>query len=195
MWALWRVHDVFEAGTLLDGNGIPKPGPNRALPDGEIERGTPIPAIVPLPTLAMAPMPARVELTDLSPWFGEPVGQGRRVKVLPETEPGPDGKPVYKNPGYPFFIPGVAGHRSPHPPLGFAWLEDPKTGNPVLDGDKKIPLDGGLPRHLVLDGTITKEFHTRWDFTKDFVVLDKQGNLQPGGGLQAYKLPEEGTPV
>jgi hypothetical protein len=202
MWALWRVHDVFEAGTLLDGNGIPKPGPNRVLPDGEIERGTPIPAIVPLPTLAMAPMPARVELTDLSPWYGEPIGQGRRVEVLPETEPGtnivikdPDGKPVFKNPGYPFFIPGVAGHRSPHPPLGFAWLEDPKTGNPVLDGDKKISLDGGLPRHLVLDGTITKEFQTRWDFTKDFVVLDKQGKLQAGGGLQAYRLPEEGTPV
>src|SRR5271157_4495461 len=112
MWALWRVHDVFEAGTVLDEKGIPVAGVNRALPDGEIERGTPIPAIVPLPTLAMAPMPAKVELTDLSPWYGKPVGQGRRVNVLPETEPGtdvvmkgPDGKPVYKNPGYPFFIP------------------------------------------------------------------------------------------
>jgi hypothetical protein len=217
MWALWRVHDVFEQGTMLDEHGIPVPGVNRALPDGEIERGTPIPAIVPLPTLAMAPMPAKVELTDLSPWFGNPIGQGRRVHVLPEREPDKDaqgnvkknakgetlyvdkkdadGKPVYKNPGYPFFIPGVSGHRSPHPPLGFAWLEDPKTGEPILNDGKKIFLDGGLPRHLVLDGTITKEFQTRWDFTKDFVVLDKQGNLQPGGGLQAFKLPEEGTPI
>ncbi|HKV36256.1 MAG TPA: hypothetical protein VJP89_18100, partial [Pyrinomonadaceae bacterium] len=56
MWELWRSHDVFEPGTVLDGDGIPVKGA-RALPDGEIGRGTPTPAIVPLPTLAMAPMP------------------------------------------------------------------------------------------------------------------------------------------
>jgi hypothetical protein len=194
MWALWRVHDVFEEGTVLDEHGIPVAGVNRALPDGEIERGTPIPALVPMPTLAMAPMPAKVELTDLAPW-APGKGQGRRVYVHPEKEPDADGKPVYKNPGYPFFIPGVSGHRSPHPPLGFAWLEDPNTGKPLLNDGKKIFLDGGLPRHLVLDGKVVKEFQTRWDFTKDFVKLDKLGELQPGGGLDAFRLPEEGTPV
>ncbi|MGZ8846354.1 MAG: copper oxidase, partial [Pyrinomonadaceae bacterium] len=56
MWELWRSHDVFEAGTQLDANGIPVPGA-RALPDGEIIAGTPTPAIVPLPTIAMAPLP------------------------------------------------------------------------------------------------------------------------------------------
>ena len=56
MWELWRSHDVFEAGTVLDANGRPVAGA-RALPDGEILAGTPTPAIVPLPTLAMAPMP------------------------------------------------------------------------------------------------------------------------------------------
>ncbi|HTG86324.1 MAG TPA: hypothetical protein VL907_04800, partial [Pyrinomonadaceae bacterium] len=56
MWELWRAHDVFEAGTVLDAKGVPVPG-SRALPDGEILAGTPTPAIVPLPTLAMAPMP------------------------------------------------------------------------------------------------------------------------------------------
>jgi hypothetical protein len=56
MWELWRAHDVFEAGTVLDANGIPIAGA-RALPDGEIIAGTPTPALVPLPTLAMAPMP------------------------------------------------------------------------------------------------------------------------------------------
>jgi hypothetical protein len=56
MWELWRSHDVFEAGTVLNSNGIPVAGA-RALPDGEIIAGTPTPAIVPLPTLAMAPMP------------------------------------------------------------------------------------------------------------------------------------------
>jgi len=47
MWELWRVHDVFEAGT-----------PDRRLPDAEIAGGTPNPAVVPLPTRAMAPMPS-----------------------------------------------------------------------------------------------------------------------------------------
>jgi hypothetical protein len=56
MWELWRAHDVFESGTVLDANGRPVAG-SRALPDGEIIAGTPTPALVPLPTLAMAPMP------------------------------------------------------------------------------------------------------------------------------------------
>jgi hypothetical protein len=56
MWELWRSHDVFEAGTVLNANGIPVAGA-RALPDGEITAGTPTPALVPVPTLAMAPMP------------------------------------------------------------------------------------------------------------------------------------------
>ena len=56
MWELWRAHDVFESGTVLNSSGIPVAGA-RALPDGEILAGTPTPAIVPLLTLAMAPMP------------------------------------------------------------------------------------------------------------------------------------------
>ncbi|MEA2206561.1 MAG: manganese oxidase [Blastocatellia bacterium] len=55
MWELWRSHDVFEEGTQLDG-GVPINGA-RALPDGEIAAGTPIPALVPIPHYAMAPMP------------------------------------------------------------------------------------------------------------------------------------------
>jgi len=193
MWALWRVHDVFEEGTKLDPDGKPTTGINRALPDGEIEVGTPIPAIVPLPTLAMAPMPAKVQLTDLSPWKpGE--GKGRRVEVIAEGT-GPDGKKIYKNPGYPFFIPGVSGHRPPHPPLDFAWVEDPATRVPILDGKDKIYLDGGLPRHMVLDGQVVKEFHTRWDFSKD-TALRKDGKIVPGvGSLTAMQVPEDGTPV
>ncbi len=67
--------------------------------------------------------------------------------------------------------------------------------DPSNNNKGKIYLDGGLPRHLVLDGKIVNEFQTRWDFTKDFVALDKQGNLQPGGGLDAFRLPADGTPV
>ncbi|MFE8595492.1 copper oxidase [Archangium violaceum] len=46
MWALWRVHDVFEAGTK-----------DRHLPDGEISEGTPNPAVIPIPQRAMPPLP------------------------------------------------------------------------------------------------------------------------------------------
>ena len=62
MWSLWRVHDVFEAGTKLDSYGVPVADWNRALPDGEIANGTPIPAVVPMPTLAMAPIPIRTRI-------------------------------------------------------------------------------------------------------------------------------------
>ncbi len=56
MWELFRVHDVFEAGTKLDVNGRPI-ATARKLPDAEIAAGTPIPALVPIPTIAMALMP------------------------------------------------------------------------------------------------------------------------------------------
>lgn len=148
MWALYRVHDVFEAGTELDASGRPKPGA-RALPDGEISLGTPIPAVVPVPLMAMAPMPAKVRIVD---------GQAR---VIGEGHP-----------GYPFFVPGVAGHRAPHPPMDFA--KDLKTGE---------VLDGGLPRHLVQSATVINEQHTPLDWSKDL------------GTMVAYRLPEEGTAV
>ena len=94
MWELWRVHDVFEAGTVMDNNGRPAQG-SRALPDGEIAAGTPIPGLVPLPTIAMAPMP------------------GAAVSIA-------KGQVAIKgagNPGFPFFVPAQAGHRPPKPPL------------------------------------------------------------------------------
>ncbi len=151
MWALHRVHDVFEEGTELietgEGKGKPKPGA-RALPDGEIAAGTPIPAVVPLPTLPMAPMPAKVEIEN---------GQ---VKVVGKG-----------NPGYPFFVPGIAGHRAPHPPLDFAIGSDGK------------PLDGGLPRHVILDAKVTRHKETPTDFTKDM------------DNIKAVELPEDGTDV
>jgi hypothetical protein len=113
MWEMWRSHDVFEAGTVLDGNGRPAAG-SRALPDGEIAAGTPIPGLVPLPTIAMAPMPTAQFM------------------------------------GFPFYIPGVAGHRPPHPPLD------------TID-------DGGLPRHVITGG-VAESVETRLDFSKEILV-------------------------
>ena len=146
MWALFRVHDVLELGTPLDTDGKPRAG-SRALPDAEILAGTPIPGLVPLPTRAMAPLPAAVHIDK---------GQ---VKV---TGAG--------NPGYPFFVPGVAGHRAPHPPNDFA----------VENG---VALNGGLPRHLITGGTITVDKYTQTDFTKEM------------GRINAIELPEQGTPT
>ncbi|HSU15686.1 multicopper oxidase domain-containing protein [Longimicrobium sp.] len=115
MWGLWRNHDVFEGGTVLDASGRPAAGA-RALPDGEIAVGTPIPAVVPMPTYALAPLP-----TDSVP-------------------------------GYPFYIPGVAGHRPPQPPMDLAF-------------------DGGLRRHVVTGGVATFPALNTRDFSKHDSLL------------------------
>ena len=137
MWGMWRVHDVLETGTVLDKTGRPAIG-SRALPDGEIAKGTPIPAVVPIPTIPMAPMP-QAQATIVN---GQIVISGTG------------------NPGFPFFIPGIAGHRPPHPPLD------------TID-------DGGLPRHIIVGGTFI-EHHTRLDFTKELITADAH-HLPEGG--------------
>ncbi len=64
MWELWRVHDVFESGLHLgqwSSESLPGKTLNpqsRSLPDAEIVGGTASPALVPLPGLALAPMPS-----------------------------------------------------------------------------------------------------------------------------------------
>jgi len=141
MWELWRSHDVFEAGTVLDANGRPAAN-SRALPDAEILAGTPIPAIVPMPTLAMAPMPqAQAKIVN-----GQVVITGAG------------------NPGYPFFVPAVAGHRPPHPPMD------------TID-------DGGLPRHIITNGT-TQHFETRLDFDKTLLTAVAQQVPENGTAVE-----------
>ncbi len=208
MWSLWRVHDVLESGTKLDGEGRPLPSWNRALPDGEIVLGTPIPAVVPMPTLAMAPIPARVRLSTAADDYPLPIGPtakfdslaGRRAIVEPIPMAAAS-SPEYRNPGFPFFVPGVAGHRAPHPPLDFAWKEG-SDGAPILNADgTRQYLDGGLPRHQALGGETVRELHTRWDFSKDFIAYsteDKKAQTDAtviAGSLVAFQLPEDGTAV
>ncbi|HKP12626.1 MAG TPA: hypothetical protein VJZ91_10965, partial [Blastocatellia bacterium] len=98
MWALWRVHDVFESGTELDNQGRPVAGWNRALPDGEITAGTPIPALVPMPTLPMAPIGARVKVVPV---------KVDSTTVGYATEADNADPNLANGPGYPFFVPGV----------------------------------------------------------------------------------------
>jgi len=136
MWELWRVHDAFEAGTALTTGGIPT-STSRKLPDGEIAAGTPIPALIPLPGLALPLMP----------------------------------NATFQ--GYPFYIPGVAGHRPPHPPLD------------TVD-------DGGLPRHIIVGGQVAhhEEKLPAFDLNKARLDFDKtlitaQANAIPEGGTES----------
>ena len=152
MWGMWRVHDVLERGTELDAEGRPAAG-SRALPDGEILAGTPIPAIVPLPTKAMAPLPqAQVSIVN---------GQ---IQINGTG-----------NPGYPFFVPGVAGHRPPKPPLDT--IED-----------------GGLPRHVIVGGT-SSEVHTRLNFNKVLETADARALPESGTAVEdaAMRFHEQRT--
>ncbi len=173
MWELWRIHDTFEAGTRLAVSGagfheIPfalqdgQPAapvidqatgaittPVRALPDGEIVAGTPIPALVPLPGKPLAPTPGRVAVV---PKVEGSVTLGSNARVdRTDTDPAavhatlnPTG---LKNPGFPFWIAGIestVGQRPPTPPLDMAR----DAANPANGG-----WDGGLPRHA-LDGYV-----------------------------------------
>ncbi|TLP65360.1 MULTISPECIES: manganese-oxidizing multicopper oxidase MnxG [Pseudomonas] len=226
MWAMWRVHDVFEPGTRLavsgegeDGfhttpfalrSGKPAPGA-RALPDGEIIAGTPIPAIVPLPGKAMAPMPGKVSVVpklgtrvpepheDAPQEGAEPVAAPVAVGSLAlvdrsESNRNADGS--LKNPGYPFWIGGMessVGQRPPTPPLD---MLDPALARQLKDSGKALwanldpnqvdGWDGGLGRHA-LDGVsaggeaVTTT--TKLDFSK---LVHK---------AKPIYLPEEGTEV
>ena len=80
MWAMWRTHDTFESGSFVypegttvssvDVSGQPVPGA-RALPDGEMIAGAPAPAIVPMPTLPMAPLPAYAQIQTVLPPYAK----------------------------------------------------------------------------------------------------------------------------
>ncbi len=183
MWGMWRSHDVFEAGTDLAKD--PTRDFARALPDGELLKGTPIPAIVPLPTIAMAPLPARVKICPVDrSWNGS--------QVLPQGDACPpanaaalSGEAAFIasadfaagiNPGYPFFMPGIAGQRAPHPPMSY-------PPDPAAPAGQTASLDGGLARHVALAGEVSNDHSNAWDFSKD---LDK---------LTALQLPEAGTPL
>lgn len=69
--------------------------------------------------------------------------------------------PTATVPGYPFFNPAVAGHRPPKPPLD------------TID-------DGGLPRHIITDGTFSHK-ETPLDFSKKLLTA------------VAEEIPEDGT--
>ena len=195
MWELWRVHDTFEQGTLLtvdvpgtpeNEGGFPVPGA-RALPDGEIVNGSPIPGLVPIPTNAMPPMPdaaATIVASDLngdgtmdSSQFDAngdgtaDIFQAGDLTAAPAT-----------NPGYPWFTPGLMGHRPPTPALDLADV----NGDGIID-------DGGLPRHIVTSGPDEDNLgHAGAPIEMYVSRLDFNKILHEASAIQ---LPEGGTAV
>jgi hypothetical protein len=175
MWGLWRTHDVFERGTKLDENGRPVAGA-RAYPDGEIKTGTPIPAVVPLPAKPMAPMPNAA--TGIRPYDLNGDGTADSGQVDADGNGTPDVAEKFatapaKNPGFPLFVAGVAGHRPPTAPLDMV----------DVNGDGRVE-DGGLPRHVIVGGT-ARQFQTRLDFDKE--LLKAKVVYVPEGGTPAEK--------
>jgi hypothetical protein len=145
MWYHIRIKDVFERGTVLAVSGdVGDPqNPNldsgfhsnpwdlrsgkpaagaRALPDGELPDGVPIPAIVPLPGKAMPPMPAKVTvaavdrgdfgvLSGRRPPNGLGQGPDSSQAVILDWDEVSGGDGIFgngndKTPGFPFWLAG-----------------------------------------------------------------------------------------
>ena len=124
MWELWRVHDVFE-----DGN-------DRGLYD---------------PARPAGPQnnPRWRRLPD-----AEVAGGTESPAVVPIPGQALAPLPSASFAGYPFYIPGQAGHRPPQPPLDMdvtAAGYDPASG---IEPDAASVVNGGLPRHIVTGGTL-----------------------------------------
>ncbi len=120
----------------------------RRLPDGLLGAGTdPVTGAV----AGGTPIPAVVPLP------------GQAMPPRPDYQAG--------FPGYPFFIPGAAGHRAPQPPLDLAE-------------------NAGLPRHVVMSGT--RDFPGGKDVPSQFGKGDLEAKLTQ---LNLKLLPDEGTPL
>ena len=150
MWELWRTHDALEDGT-------------RTLPDGQLEEGLslkPAQWSTEAARLADAAKKRRGTSTTKGPrvWNNDAVDPaaegtpipglipvpGQAAPLLPTYDELPNGTLQAGFPGYPFYIAGEVGHRAPQAPLDIA--VDNET-------DGKKLRDGGLGRHVIVDGT------------------------------------------
>lgn len=241
MWELWRIHDVYETGTRLqvsgddyhtnphdlfdgtpalhpdagkDGSNIPAFARMRALPDGEILDGTPIPAVVPLPGKALPLMPGEVVVVqkNANPGVDDDPNQDGIQDLF-------DSSQAYvvertRNPGYPFWIGGVecgpdpnscelgvVGQRAPTPPLDMlteTQAASLRASNPDLfgklndvTGDANGGWDGGLPRHS-LDGFLAAGGRIPTVF---FQEQSKLSFYKEVFKAKPVWLPEEGTDI
>ncbi|SEP61847.1 hypothetical protein SAMN04244573_00192 [Azotobacter beijerinckii] len=203
MWSMWRTHDVFEEGTRLEvseegrngfhdepfelRSGLPAEGA-RALPDGEIVAGTPIPGKVRV-VAKIGHGPSDDDDDD----EGRVVGSVARVD-RGEANRNADG--TLKNPGFPFWIAGLedsVGQRPPTPPLD---MLDRAKAQALRDSGKALWANidpaqaggwsGGLPRGTLDGWSAGGEAHvitSALDFSK---TVEK---------ARPIYFPEEGTEV
>lgn len=120
----------------------------RRLPDGELGEGT-------------------------NPWSGATAGGTPIPALVPLPRQAQPPAPDYlaSLPGYPFFIPGIAGHRAPQPPWDLAE-------------------DAGLPRHVVTGGS--RAFPGGDTALSQFGAGDLRLALT---SLNLKILPDRGTPL
>jgi hypothetical protein len=121
---------------------------------------------VPLPALTLAPIPARVSIQSVR----ETAPNGQKVERHNVVVDADDLKAGLQ-PGYPFYVPGIAGQRWPHPPMRYAPQFDANEDQVEIAGEKQR-LDGGLPRNVVVaEPAAAYEKQNCWDFSKDSDVL------------------------
>ena len=133
MWELWRVHDTFEDGNYGGVYDPTKPaGPNndprwRNLPDAEVV------------TDAKAGVKGGIESPAVVPIPGFALAPAPSAAFA----------------GYPFYIPGKAGHRPPQPVLDMDVVDNGYNQSDfTAEPDPAKIVNGGLPRHVVTDGTL-----------------------------------------
>ncbi|HET9594535.1 MAG TPA: hypothetical protein VFP65_03090 [Anaeromyxobacteraceae bacterium] len=195
----WALQDGTPAAAAVDASGKVT-ARARALPDGEVVAGTPIPALLPLPGKPMAVMPGKVTVVAKPLQVKDGLtGQLRPggSNILVDRSDVDAGLVTFcaanpadvrctlnpkrsKNPGYPMWIGGMeatVGNRPPTPPLDMAARGvDPRNGG----------WDGGLPRHSLQGyaaGGAAVSTVTRLDMNKE---LRK---------ARAYWVPEDGNDV
>ncbi|HSM31976.1 MAG TPA: hypothetical protein VK854_14855 [Woeseiaceae bacterium] len=234
MWYHQRNHDVFEAGTVLDVSGgtLAAPGIHsspfalrsgkpmagaRALPDGELPDGSPIPAIVPLPGKPMPQMPADVSVMAVDRGAFSLLGGRTGPDGIPDSAQavvdrvsvaGADtvlGTADDLSPGYPFWLAGnecgvptatnacpqgIVGNRMATPPLDM--LTDAgasaNAGNPDSTKVDWSNLGGGW------DGGLPR--HALLGYTAGGLSLDTQNRLDFRKIIemaQPVYFPETGT--
>lgn len=184
MWELWRVHDVLEDGTRRLPDGQAKPGLSLDIRSPEeighkrpgsvdretgvwlgsgSEKGTPIPALVPLPGEALPLLPTyaarsgsaamasgadeKSMLDKAPPPPPTEVAQGPSSAMASTADPTPTPMP-----GFPFYVAGQPGHRPPQAPNDIARA---LSGGALGEGTL---MSGGIGRHVV--GTAEHEAGT-----------------------------------
>lgn len=244
MWYHIRNLDTMETGTVLAvsnaddpqvpslntgfhtspfalRSGQPAAG-SRAMPDGELPDGTPIPAIVPLPGKAMPPMPAPVHVVAVDRGSHSILGGRTGPDGRPDSSQavidysvalGPDGIAGTADdvsPGFPFFVAGnecgvagasaancpmgTVGQRAPTPPLDMLTEAGAANAghNPALAGG----WDGGLPRHGLLgyvSGGLSADTQNRLDFRKVIEMAKPVYFPETGTEMEKVSMGYHGT--